>query len=229
MSTIDSDDQGTTGYFLPEDSQFRLKKLREYVAFLANLARPRTSDEVQERTAEIRVGEVAICLELLEEQIGQVLDELSWPARRDEGAAVRSGDAEPAAVEDEAAEPEAMEPEAAKEEGDRAGKPYLFGVTLDQIDEIDQLIRMIRAHGDVVIASDDAEFADHTLSTLGDAIFRDVEKLREIIRDVNDQRLRPLGHRRTGVREEPAAYYALPLHLPMPGASPIVRQLPTYQ
>ena len=29
MSTFNSDDLGTTGYFLPEDSQFRLKKLRE--------------------------------------------------------------------------------------------------------------------------------------------------------------------------------------------------------
>ena len=80
-----------------------------------------------------------------------------------------------------------------------------------------------------MIAGDDAEFADHTLSTLGDAIFRDVEKLREIIRDVNDQRLRPLGHRRTGVREEPAAYYALPACLPMGNASPSVREHPTYQ
>jgi hypothetical protein len=39
MSTIDSDVEAT-GYFLPEDSQHRLKKLREYVGFLAHLARP---------------------------------------------------------------------------------------------------------------------------------------------------------------------------------------------
>jgi len=80
MSTFDSDDLDTMGYFLPEDSQLRLKKLGEYVTFLANLARPRTSDEDREWLVEIRVGEVAICLELLEEQIGLVLDELSWPA-----------------------------------------------------------------------------------------------------------------------------------------------------
>lgn len=234
MSTIESDDLESTGYFLPEESQLRLKKLREYVVFLANLARPRTSDEVQQWTAEIRASEVATCLELLEEQIGQVLGELSWPARRGEGAAVRSGDVEPVAVEAEALEPEVPEVddeelEAAEEECDSTGKPYVFGVTLDQIDEIDQLIRMIRAHGDVVIASDDAEFADHTLSTLGDAIFRDVETLREIIRDVNGQRLRPLGHRRTSVREEPAAYHALPVRLHMVGTSHIVPQHPTYQ
>jgi hypothetical protein len=80
MSKFDSDDLETTDYFLPEDSQFRLKKLRGYAEFLANLARPRMADEEKEWYAEIRPGEVAICLELLEEQIGQVLNELSWPA-----------------------------------------------------------------------------------------------------------------------------------------------------
>jgi len=77
MSTFDSDDLETTGYFLPEDSQLRLKQLREYVGFLTNLARPRRPDEDQEWTAEIRPGEVAICMELLEEQIGQVLPYVS--------------------------------------------------------------------------------------------------------------------------------------------------------
>jgi len=224
MSTFDSDDLETTGYFLPEDSQLRLKKLREYVAFLANLARPHTSDEAQEWTAEIRVGEVATCLELLEEQIGQVLDELSWPAERGDRAAVQRGDAEPTAVEAEVAEPEA--PEA---EGDSAGKPYLFGVTLDQIDEINLLLEMVRALGDVVIASHEAEFADHTLSLVGHIIFCDVQKLRDIIDDVNAQELRPPRVTRTDVREEPATYHALPARSPMGGTSHVVRQYPTYQ
>ena len=136
MPTIDSDDLEATGYFLPEDSQLRLKKLREYVGFLANLARPRSSDEAQEWTAEIRAGEVAICLELLEEQIGQVLDEVSWPARRGNRAAARGGDTE---------------------------------------------------------------------------------------------RLGPVRGRRNGVREEPAAYRALPARLLMGSTSRVVRQLPTCQ
>jgi len=219
MSTFDSDDLGTMGYFLPEDSQLRLKKLREYVEFLANLARPRTSDEEQEWTAEIRPGEVAICLELLEEQIAQVLDKLSWPAMRGDPAAVRRGDAEP----------EAMAPYAAEEGADSTGARYVFGVTLDQIDELDMLINMIRAHGDVVFANDDAEFADHTLSMVGHIIFCDAEKLRDIIRDMNGQRLGPAHGTRTGVREERATYHVLSARLPMASTSPIVRQLPTYQ
>src|SRR5690242_56807 len=125
MSTIDSDLEAT-GYFLPEDSQLRLKKLREYVGFLAHLARPRRADKSQEWTAGIRPGEVAICLELLEEQIGQVLDELSWPAERGERAAAREADAQA-----QAAEPEAAEPVV-----DEVDSRYVFGVTLSQIDEI---------------------------------------------------------------------------------------------
>jgi hypothetical protein len=35
MSTFDSDYPEATGYFLPEESQHRLKKLREYVQFLS--------------------------------------------------------------------------------------------------------------------------------------------------------------------------------------------------
>ncbi|WP_425481499.1 XAC0095 family protein, partial [Luteimonas suaedae] len=33
------------GYFLPEDSQFRLKKLHDHMMFLSQLAQPRTHDE----------------------------------------------------------------------------------------------------------------------------------------------------------------------------------------
>ena len=75
MSTIDSEDRDVTGYFLPEDTQLRLKQLREYVGFLTNLARPRRPAEDSECYNEIRPGEVAICFELIEEQIGLVLDD----------------------------------------------------------------------------------------------------------------------------------------------------------
>jgi len=191
MSTFDSDDLGTMGYFLPEDSQFRLKKLREYVEFLSHLAQPRRPDEDQEFTAEIRVGEVAICLELLAEQMGLVLDDISSPAYRSEGEVVPGADAAPEAAEEVP--------------GDADGR-YLFGVTLDQIDTLHRLISMISAHGDVVIASDEAEFADGTLSVLGDAIFNDARTVREIIRQVESQRLVQAHGSQTGVAEERAVY-----------------------
>ncbi|WP_158755424.1 hypothetical protein [Dyella sp. S184] len=225
MSTFDADDLETTGYFLPEDSQLRLKKLREYVEFLANLARPRGADEAKEWYAEIRPGEVAICLELLEEQIGLVMEELSWPAERGERAAAGEADAH-ADAEDgtEAAEPDVAEPVM-----DEAGDRYLFGVTLDQLDEINLLLSSLRALGNVVTCSDHAELSDVTLSIMGDAIVRDVEKLRDINRDVNAQRLEPPHGTKPGVREDRATYLALPVRSPLGRTSPIVRQHPTYQ
>ncbi|MHB1274208.1 MAG: XAC0095 family protein [Rhodanobacter sp.] len=224
MSEFDSDDLDTTGYFLPEDSQLRLKKLREYVEFLSHLAQPRTADEEQEWTAEIRVGEVAICLELLAEQVGLVLDEISWPAERGERAAAPGANAEPEAAEADPAEPEVAEPVP-----DQVGGRYLFGVTLDQIDELNLLIDMIRAHGDVVIANDDAEFADHTLSVLGHAIFCDAEKLRDIISDVGSQMLGQARGPQTGVGEERAVYLAGRARLLVGSVSHSAWPLPAYQ
>ena len=205
MSTFDSDDLETTGYFLPEDSQLRLKKLREYVEFLSHLAQSRRPDEDQELTAEIRVGEVAICLEGLAEQVGLVLDDISWPAYRSEREVAPGADAEP---------------EAAEEVPDDADGRYIFGVTLDQIDTLHRLISMISAHGDVVIASDEAEFAKHTLSLLGDAIFNDAMSVRDIIRQVESQRLGKARGSHTGVEEEQAVYLAGRRHSSMDSASP---------
>ncbi|TAL91062.1 MAG: hypothetical protein EPN69_11190 [Rhodanobacter sp.] len=219
MSTIKSEDLETMGYFLPEDSQLRLKKLREYVEFLANLARPRIADETKEWYAKIRPGEVAICLEHLEEQIGQVLGELSWPAaRRNRTAACEAA----AKVE---ADTEAAEPDAAEPVMDAAGERYVAGVTLDQIDEINLLLSSLRALGNVVTCSDHAELSDVTLSIMGDAIVRDTEKLRDIISDIYDeQRLQPPHGTKIGVREEWATYLALPARLAMGGALHVVPQ-----
>jgi hypothetical protein len=200
MSTFDSDDLETKGYFLPEDSQLRLKKLREYAEFLSHIAQPRTADEEQEWIPEIRVGEVAICLELLAEQVGLVLDDLSWPAYRSEREAALGADAEP---------------EAAKEVPDDAGGRYIFGVTLEQVDTLNRLIDMISAHGDVVTAGDDAVLADHTLSLLGDAIFNDARTVREIIRQVESQRLGQARGSQTGVGEERAIYHVVRARLPV--------------
>jgi hypothetical protein len=64
---------------------------------------------------------------------------------------------------------------------------------------------------------------------MGDAIVRDVEKLRDIIGDVNAQGLEPQRGTKTGVREERATYLALPARLPTGGALHVVRQHPAYQ
>jgi hypothetical protein len=223
MSTIEPDDLETTGYFLPEDSQLRLKKLREYVEFLANLARPRMADEAKEMFAEIRLGEVAICLELLEEQIAQVLGELSWPAEYGEKEACGTD------AETETVDTEAPVPDDAELVMEDAGNRHLFGVSLNQIDEINLLLDSLRAHGKVVAASDHAELSDVTLSTMGDAIVGEAHKLRDIISDIYDeQRLEPSHGKKPCVREKWATYLALPAR-PSGTVSYVVRQHPTYQ
>jgi len=191
MSTIESE-----GYFLPEDSQFRLKKLRRYVEFLSHLAQSWIADEERGGVTEIRPGEVAICLELLEEQIAQVLDALSWSTGCGDQAAACEADAE------------AAKPDVAAPVMDEAGKRFIFGVTLDQFDEINLLLERLRAFGNVVTCSDHAELSDATLSIMGDAIVRDVTKLRDVISDVNAQGLESPHSAKPVVREEWATYLA---------------------
>jgi len=193
MLDLESDDLETPGYFMPEDSRLRLEKLREHMAFLSRLARQRTADEGQECGADVRGSGLATCLELLAEQAGTVLDAVSWPALRYERTAVP--------------EPEAALGVAGEAPCD-ADVRLRFGVSLAQVDKLHQLIAMLSAHGDVVTASREAEFADHTLPLLGQAIFEGAQAVREIVRQVETQRLRPASGRRIGVGEDCAAYGA---------------------
>lgn len=70
------------GYYLPEEAQYRLQQLRDHMRFLARLAQPRTVDEEREAAPRVRAGELAVCMELLAEQVDMVLREVSWPAQR---------------------------------------------------------------------------------------------------------------------------------------------------
>ncbi|MGN6228225.1 MAG: XAC0095 family protein [Dyella sp.] len=229
MSTIDSEDRNVTGYFLPEDTQLRLKQLREYVGFLTNLARPRRPDEDSECYNEIRPGEVAICFELIEEQIGLVLDELSYPAERGEPAEATEAAAD-TETEAEAADADAEAPDVAEPATNAASIRYVAGVTLSQIDEMHLLLGSLHAYGNVVVCTDHAELSEATLTVMGDAIYRDVDALRDILREIDGpQRLEPSLVVKPGVREEEATYLALPTQMPMSNTSHVVREHPTYQ
>jgi len=127
-------------------------------------------------------------------------------------------------------EPYVAEPDVAEPAMDEGAKRYVAGVTLCQIDELARLGDILRAHGDVVVATDQADFADVTLSIMGDAIVRDAERLRDIVRDVDvGQRLEPPHAPRPRVCEEQAIYLAWSARLSKSSASYIARQHPTYQ
>jgi hypothetical protein len=225
MSKHDLDQMDTTGYFLPEDSQFRLKKLHGHMVFLSQLAQPRMHDEEREWAPEISTGELAVCLELLAEQAGRVLDEVSWPAERctEHAASHEADDAEAHddEVREEAHERKVQpgeappaEPLAAEAAGQDAAKAppgterLLFGMTLEQADELDRLLNLIHAHGDVVHNSEEADMAIGTVSAMGQAIFDDAMAAQEIMEQVTAQRLPWAPKLSPRVREEPAAYNA---------------------
>jgi hypothetical protein len=191
MSTFDADDRDTMGYFLPERSQRRLQKLRDYAEFLSHIAQPRTPDAEQEGAPAINAEQVAICLEFLVEQMGLVLSDLSFPAYRAES------DAAPAANET---------PYATEAMPNDVGERYRFGITLDQVDALNQLIDIITAHGDVITTTHATELADHTLSLLGHAIFTDARAVRDIIDQIESQRLTPPRDSPAGVGEAQAVY-----------------------
>jgi hypothetical protein len=174
MSKFYSNDLNMPGYFLPEDSQFRLKKLRDHVAFLSRLAQPRTWDEAQEWAPEVRMGELATCLELLAEQIAVVLEEASRPAQR----AADTSDGDTTTAE-------------SPEVSGAADERFAFGVTLNQIDALNRLIQTISAHGDVVACSRAAGLDDNTLPRVGQAIYDGMEAARAILHEVEAQQLAP--------------------------------------
>lgn len=189
MSTSASGDPEAMGYFLPEGSRLRLERLREHVAFLSHLARPRTVDLEPGGDPGVRADDVATCLAVLAEQLGRVLDEIAGPALRRHGDAALGGDAKPGVV--------------GRAPGDEDGGGA-FGITLGQIDRLDRLIDMIWAHGDVVAASGEAELAACTLSLLGHAICGDAQAAREVVRQVASSG-RGRGSQ-GGVGEERAGY-----------------------
>ena len=123
MSTFDADDRDTMGYFLPEHSQRRLQKLRDCAEFLSYIAQPRTPNAEQKGIPKINAEQVAICLEFLVEQMGLALSNLSFPAYRAES------DGAPAADET---------PYAAESTPYNAGGLYRFGITLDQVNTLNQ-------------------------------------------------------------------------------------------
>lgn len=181
-------DDERPGYYLPEDSQQRLVRLSDHIRFLLRLMQP-LADAAGEPAREVRMAEVAFCLELLGDQVDLVLDEVSWPAR---------GGTQASAPVREAAD-------------EVSG--YAFGVTLAQIDTLDGLLRTLAAHGDVLASGDAAGLAGGTLPSIGRAVFDAATTVRGVLDAVETQRLGADLDARLRV-EEARAVYAVPRAVP---------------
>ncbi|WP_066091582.1 XAC0095 family protein [Xanthomonas massiliensis] len=184
MSHYRLDDEDMPGYFLPEESQFRLVRLSDHVRFLARLAQPRT--QAEERAAEPKVcmGELAFCLGLLADQVDLVLDEVSGPVRRIDNVRVARSDVTGALARDT--------------EGGA------FRVTLEQMDRLNLLVETVSVHARVVAVGDATERAGQALPEVGDTICDAVDQVRALLLTIESQPLRDPTPK--GVRDERAVY-----------------------
>jgi hypothetical protein len=190
-----SNDLDMADGFLSKDGRQRLMLLGHRIKFLARLARPGGEDPVRKWTSQARQEELASGLEALAQQLNLVLGDVLPPGPRTKPAEAS------AAPGDASAPPPAPE--------DRPGADrFVFGMTMDQFDTLDRLIQLVTAHGDVVSATDMADFAEGTLTMVGHAIFDEGRAIGEILDEVEDQRLRELGAPPHSSVGEPRAVYA---------------------
>lgn len=178
------DDDDMPGYFLPEDSQFRLAKLRDHVRFLVRLAQPRSLDEERAAEPKVRMGELALCLELLADQVDLVLDALSYPAQRTDTT-------------------RGAWPDTTTQTVPRAGSG-MFRMTQQQIDRLTQLADTVSANARMVAAGDAAERAGQALPEVGSTLCAAANDVRELLVQIARQPLREPASNR--VREERAVY-----------------------
>lgn len=177
------DDEDMPGYLLPEDSQFRLTKLRDHVRFLVRLAQPRTPAEEYAAEPKVRMGELALCLELLAEQVDLVLDALSYPAQRTD---TMQGARHAAAA-------------LASDTGGAA-----FRVTLEQLHRLTQLAGTVSAQAQVLTDADATEHAGQALPQASEVLCNAANAMRVLLERIERQPLHDVAP--NAVREERAVY-----------------------
>lgn len=64
-----------------------------------------------------------------------------------------------------------------------------FGVTVEQIDQLDRLVRTISAASDVIAVGGTAHLAPGTLTALGDTIFTSARAVRDLLDLIEEQRI----------------------------------------
>jgi hypothetical protein len=183
-----------------------MEQLGRDVALLKRLARPPTGED------DAALGHEAALpsrLALLADALDQVLRQAAHRTHRiTESASDLDDDEDEEESAQDAAAPisSVLDPDAAAYGlGDAR---LVFGVTMDQWDALDRLMQTLQAHGDVVSASNMADFAQGTLPMVGHAIFDGAIAVREILDQVEAQTLPRAAPQRFGVGE-PRAVYAV--------------------
>lgn len=67
---------------------------------------------------------------------------------------------------------------------------FSFGVTLDQVDQINRLVRLIAAQGDVIAVGNAIRLDERSLPSLGEAIYDAACAVHDIVEQVCEQKLK---------------------------------------
>lgn len=68
---------------------------------------------------------------------------------------------------------------------------FVYGVTIDQIDQFNDLIRIITANGDVITVGCEEPLHPQTVSALGESVFNAALALRKLFTQIGKQKLSP--------------------------------------
>ncbi|WP_157515222.1 XAC0095 family protein [Luteimonas abyssi] len=200
MSKFETEDRGTQGYFLPEESRAHLHTLQQHLASLSRLSPPRVDDEAN--GPEIEALTLAGRMKRLAEQAQEVLDAMVGPVRlqADGRAVVVETASGPGDDPDGDALTRHAESEAAQADD------FRFGMTMDQLDEANRLLDLLGAQGDLLMASGGGDLADGTVVVIGAAIFDGADAMKDMIHEIESQRLAAKAGTGKRVREVPAGY-----------------------
>ncbi|WCE05834.1 hypothetical protein [Pseudoxanthomonas sp. JBR18] len=216
--TFDDQDAGD---FLRENSGLLLKQVRNHIHFLARLAQSNAMGGTQDVAPDVGMAEVLSCLDQLSEQLDLLLKDVTAYGRRghpqmadladviaahsDASGEDEEDDEEEASSPDHPGDEERDDVPASPARHDTYAQRLVFGVTLAQIDTLQQLIAGIKAYADAVFADGMADFAPGTLATLGSTIFDRANDVSEILREINAQSLQQ-GRAGFAVEETAPAY-----------------------
>ena len=97
--------------------------------------------------------------------------------------------------------------------GGGAEDAYAYGIAVRQMDAMDRLLRMLAAHGDLLATSQATDLAEGTLPAIGEALHAHALAMRDILDQVEMQRLDEAADRQDKVEERHAIYAVTPLRM----------------
>lgn len=97
--------------------------------------------------------------------------------------------------------------------GGGAEGAYAYGVAVRQMDALDRLFRMLAAHGDLLATTHATDLSGGTLPAIGEALHTHALAMRDLLDQVETQRLDEAPGRQDRVEEGHAVYTVTPLRM----------------